>query len=181
MPTGYQIDEPNGLYFITLQVVEWIDVFTRVVYKDLLIDNLAYCQQHKGLKLYAYVIMSNHVHVVVQSRNSNLSNTLRDFKSYTSKLILNTIEQGVESRKNWMLRQFELAAYRHQRNRHYQFWTHENHAEHLYSSRFINQKITYIHQNPVRAGYVRQPEEYIYSSASNYAGLPSIMEVERIQ
>ena len=181
MPTGYQIDQPDGLYFVTLQVVEWIDVFTRLTYKEILIDNLDYCQQHKGLSIYAYVIMSNHVHMIVQCRNGNLSGVLRDFKSYSSKVILNAIEQGAESRREWMLRQFKLAAMRHQRNSHYQFWTHENHAEHLYSNHFIEQKMTYIHHNPVRAGSVRQPEEYLFSSASNYAGMPSILEVELIQ
>jgi REP element-mobilizing transposase RayT len=178
MSTGYHIDEPDGLYFVTLQVVDWVDVFTRQAYKDILIDNLAYCQKHKGLTLFAYVVMSNHVHMLVQSQNRNLSGTLRDFKSFTSKVIINTIEQGNESRKAWMLRQFLNAASTHRRNSHYQFWTHENHAEHIYSDKFMEQKIEYIHQNPVRAGYVRLPEDYIYSSASNYAGLPSVLDVE---
>ncbi|PZX09808.1 hypothetical protein LX69_03513 [Breznakibacter xylanolyticus] len=60
----------------------------------------------------------------------------------------------------------------------YQFWTHENHAERIYSDKFIEQKIEYIHQNPVRASYVRLPEDFVFSSASNYAGLPSVLEVE---
>ena len=178
MSTGYHINEPEGLYYVTLQVIDWIDVFTRPAYKEMIVENLAYCQKHKGLNLFAYVVMSNHVHLLVQSQNANLSDTLRDFKSYTSKIILDAIEQGNESRKTWMLRQFAQAAGKHRRNSHYQFWTHENHAEHIYSDKFIEQKIEYIHQNPVRASYVRLPEDYIFSSASNYAGLPSVLEVE---
>ena len=178
MSTGYHIDEPEGLYYVTLQVIGWIDVFTRQVYKEMLIDNLVYCHKHKGLTLFAYVVMSNHVHLLAQSQNGNLSGTLRDFKSYTSKIILDAIEQGNESRKTWMLQQFACAIYKHQRNSHYQFWTHENHAEHIYSDKFMEQKINYIHQNPVRAGYVHLPEDYVFSSASNYACLPSVLEVD---
>ncbi len=70
------------------------------------------------------------------------------------------------------------AAKEHERNSKYQFWTHENHSEHIYTDKFIKQKLEYIHKNPVRAGIAKQPEEYIYSSASNYACLESIMEVE---
>jgi REP element-mobilizing transposase RayT len=71
MPTGYQIKEQDQLYFITLQVVDWVDVFTRQVYRDIVIENLKYCQEHKGLVIYAYVIMSNHIHLLVQSSNGS--------------------------------------------------------------------------------------------------------------
>jgi len=77
MSTGYHIDKPEGLYLVTLQVVDWVDVFTRQAYKDILIDNIAYCQKHKGLTLFAYVVMSSHVHMPVQSQNRNMSGTLR--------------------------------------------------------------------------------------------------------
>ena len=85
MPTGYQIKEQDKLYFITLQVVEWIDIFSRQKYRDIIIDNLSYCQKNKGLEIYAWVIMSNHIHLLVKSEKEDLSNILRDFKSYTSK------------------------------------------------------------------------------------------------
>ncbi len=122
--------------------------------------------------------MSNHIHLLVQSETGNLSDTLRDFKSYTSKVILEQIQLNTESRREWMLKRFEISAAKHKRNSHYQFWTHENHAEHIYSQKFIEQKLEYIHQNPVRAGIVRQPEAYIYSSATNYANLQSVLNVE---
>ncbi len=173
----YQIKNQEGAYFLTLQVVGWIDIFTRQKYRDIIIQNLKYCQEHKGLSIFAYVIMSNHLHILVQSQTGTLSNTIRDFKSYTSKVILSTVENEMESRKEWMMNYFEHAAQAHERNRNYQFWTHENHAEQIYSDKFIRQKLNYIHMNPVRAGIVRKPEEYIYSSASNYAGLESIIDV----
>lgn len=162
MPTGYQIKEQDHLYFITLQVVDWVDVFTRKTYCNIIIESLKYCQQRKGLIVYGYVIMSNHIHLLVQSSNGNLSGTLRDFKSFTSKEILKAIQQNTESRRAWMLAVFRAAASNHVRNSNYQLWTHENYAVHIYSDKFIRQKLGYIHNNPVKAGMVHNPEDYVY-------------------
>ncbi|MFW6370543.1 MAG: REP-associated tyrosine transposase [Bacteroidota bacterium] len=178
MSTGYKIADQQGAYFLTLSVVNWVDVFTRQTYRDIIIENLRYCQKNKGLVIYAYVIMSNHIHLLVQSLEENLSGTIRDFKSYTSKTILENINNVSESRKEWLLKHFEIAAKKHKRNSNYQFWTHNNHPEIIYSDKFVKQKLEYIHNNPVKAGIVRNPEDYIYSSASNYAGLEYILEVE---
>ncbi len=179
MSTGYKIDNQEGAYYITLQIVNWADLFSRQVYRDIVIDNLRYCIANKGLIVYAYVIMSNHVHLLVQSNSGQLSNTIRDFKSYTSKKFIQCIEQNKESRSEWLLNVFKQAASMHKRNSHYQVWTHENHAVHVYSDKFVTQKLDYIHMNPVRAGLVRQPEDYIYSSACNYADESAVLaEVE---
>jgi REP element-mobilizing transposase RayT len=177
MSTGYQIKEQGALYYLTLQIVEWVDVFTRDKYKRLITDNLQYCQDHKGLEIFAYVIMTNHIHIIVRSNTDNLSDTIRDFKSYTSKELLKLIDSETESRREWMLAIFSKAAYKHERNSRYQIWTHENHAEQLWSNDFITSKVDYIHQNPVRAGVVAKPEDYLYSSARNYAGLESVLNV----
>ena len=100
MSTGYKIIEQDKLHFVTLQVVEWVDIFTRKKYRDIIVENLDYCQKNKGLEIYAWVIMSNHVHLLVKSDKDELSNILRDFKSYTSKKILDEIDSCNESRKN---------------------------------------------------------------------------------
>lgn len=92
MPTGYKINNQEGLYYLTLQVVEWVDVFTRQIYKDHIIENLRYCQQNKDFTIFAYVIMSNHIHMIAQSAAGNLSDTIRDFKSFKSKIILDEID-----------------------------------------------------------------------------------------
>ena len=139
MPTGYQIKEQDKLHFVTLQVVEWVDIFTRQTYRDIIIENLGYCQKNKGLEIYAWVIMSNHIHLLVKSEKEELSNILRDFKSYTSKKILEEIDTCNESRKEWMLKIFRDAAFKHKRNSEYQFWTHDNHAEYIFSNKFIEQ------------------------------------------
>jgi REP element-mobilizing transposase RayT len=177
MSTGYQIVEQDGLHYITFQIVKWVDVFTRKVYRDIVIDSLRFCQENKGLEIYAFVVMSNHIHLLVRSDVGKLSDTIREFKSYTAKQILLAIETEPESRRDWMMNIFEFAAKQHKRNEKYQVWTHENHAELIYSNAFIEQKINYIHDNPVRAGIVENPEDYIYSSANGMAGKTCILNI----
>lgn len=88
MSQGYQIKDQSAVHSVTLQVVQWLDIFTRKVYRDIIIESLKYCQREKVLEIYSYVIMSNHIHLLVRSGNANLSGTLRDFKSHISKEIL---------------------------------------------------------------------------------------------
>jgi len=174
---GYTIKDQEAAYYLTLQVVQWADLFTRKIYRDIVIDNLKYCQRKKGLEIYAFVIMSNHIHLLVKSEKGDLSAILRDFKSYTSKQIIQAIEETEESRRIWLLMIFRYAARQHKRNSKFQVWTHENRAIEVYSNKFIDQKIDYIHNNPVVAGIVENPEDYLYSSARNYADLESVMDI----
>jgi len=180
MSTGYQIVDQERPYYLTIQVVEWVDIFTRRNYRDIIVDSLNYCIKNKQLLVYGYVIMSNHVHLIAQSNKGDLSGTIRDFKSFTSKEILKAIEEGNESRNKWMLSVFKNAAMKHKRNSDYQLWTHENHALEIFSYNFFENKLDYMHANPVRAGLVEKPEEYIYSSAKNYAGENGLIPVETI-
>lgn len=177
MSQGYQIKDQSAAHYLTLQIVQWVDIFTRKIYRDIVIESLRYCQKEKGLEIYAYVIMSNHIHLLVRSGNENLSGTLRDLKSYTSKEILKAIIEKNESKRDWLLMIFKYAASKHKRNNTYQLWTHENHAEEVYSNKFIDQKLEYIHNNPVRSGIVANPEDYLYSSARNYADLESVLDI----
>lgn len=84
----YRKTTPDDLYFITLTVVGWVDVFSRKEYKDVLVKNLKYCQQKEGLEIFAYVIMTNHLHLVARRQYGDLTELLGRFKSYTSKKIL---------------------------------------------------------------------------------------------
>ena len=178
MTTGYQIKEQDKLYYLTFQVVYWIDIFTRKRYRDIFIESLKYSQENKGLELFAYVIMSNHVYLIARSDTENLSQTIGDIKKFTSKKILNSIKEEPESRREWMLFMFERAAKKHKRNTKYQLWTHESHAIHLYSDKFIKERLMYIHNNPVKAGIVENPEDYLYSSARNYASMDAVLDIE---
>lgn len=178
MSTAYKI-AGDGLYYLTFQIVGWVDIFTRKIYRDLTIDSLKYCQQHKGFELFAYVIMSNHIHLLAQNETRDLSDIIRDFKNHTSKKFLEVVNDNIESRSDWMKLVFEYHG-KYKNKQTNQVWTHENHAEQIYSQKFIEQKVDYIHNNPVRAGIVSRPEDYIYSSASNYAELDSIIDVIKI-
>jgi REP element-mobilizing transposase RayT len=134
-----------------------------------LLDSWRHCQQEKGLLLYAWCIMSNHLHFIASSKNADLSGVLRDFKKFTSKEVIKAIENNSsESRRNWMLSIFRNAGETNSRNKDYQFWRQDNHPIELYSSAFTVQRINYIHQNPVRAGIVEKGEDYRYSSAKDY-------------
>jgi REP element-mobilizing transposase RayT len=129
--------------------------------------------------LYGYVIMSNHIHLIIQSEDGKLSDLIRDFKKFTAKNILDKIQAVPESRKEWMLERFKLAAEKHTRNKNYQFWQYGNHAEEIYSNKFMWSKLDYIHLNPVRAGLVEKASHYIYSSASNYINDSGLLKIEK--
>jgi REP element-mobilizing transposase RayT len=165
---GYIIHDQQAIYYMTFTVVGLIDIFSSQSYRDIVIDSFKYCQQKKGLHLHAYVIMSNYVHLIASvDEGFTLSDFVRDCKKFTSKSILDAIENsGVESRREWMLHQFKYYASLHSRNETYQLWEHDNHPIELSSPAFTQQKIDYIHENPVKAGLVYRAEDYIYSSAS---------------
>lgn len=179
MPTGYQIQHQHLPHFLTLQIVDWVDIFTRKIYKDQIVDALNYCVENKGLTIYGFVIMSNHIHLIAKSSEKALSDVIRDFKSYTSKQMLAFVQSGKESRGKWMLRVFSESAKRHKRNANFQVWTHENHSIELFSADFFQNKLDYIHNNPVRAGWVSLPEHYIYSSAIDYSGEIGLVKIEK--
>jgi REP element-mobilizing transposase RayT len=166
---GYKIRDKEGIHFVTFAVAEWVDVFTRKDYRDILLDSIRHCQQEKGLVLHSWCLMSNHVHLVVSAKEHNTSDILRDFKKYTSKQIIKAVaEHPAESRREWMLEIFRKAGESNSRNTNYQFWRQDNQPKELYSEKFTNQKLEYIHNNPVEAGIVEKAEEYLYSSARDY-------------
>jgi REP element-mobilizing transposase RayT len=182
MSRTYKFANPEGLYYITFATVGWVDVFTRRQYKDILIESLNFCQKEKGLELYGYVIMTNHVHLIAKAKEDiGLSAIIRDFKKYTSKQVLKAIEENPqESRKEWMLRIFKKAGEYNSNNKDYQFWRQDNHPIELYKAETIQQKLDYIHNNPVEEGFVTVPEDYLYSSARNYAELDNLLEIDFI-
>lgn len=177
----YIISDQNGLYFLTFTIIDWVDVFTRKEYKIVLTDSMNYCIKEKGLTVYGWVIMSNHMHVIWQAKEGfMLSDIIRDFKKYTAKKILEMIEQEAESRKVWLLNKFKYAGSRLKRISKYKFWKDGNHAILLEPNQvnIIEQKLDYIHNNPVRAMIVENQEDYIFSSARDYCGEDGLVEIE---
>jgi putative transposase len=163
----------NEKYFLTITVVDWIDVFTRKELSEVIVNSLRYCQQTKGLEIFAWCLMPSHLHLVVsvsETSDNTLSDVMRDFKKYTSKQIVKTINEIAESRKEWLLKHFEYAGKYNPKIKDYKFWQDGLHPIELTSGKFIDQKISYIHQNPVEAGIVYSAEDYVLSSAAEYAG-----------
>lgn len=167
----------NGSYYLTLTVDSWIDVFTRKNHKDAIIESLCYCIKEKGLNVYAYCLMTNHLHLVVNCNEPfQLKDVIRDFKKFTSKKILSQIINQPESRREWMLENFNNAANASGKHKDFKFWKTGSHAIELTTEKFVWDKINYIHQNPVSENFVNKPEHWLYSSVSNYMGNESILE-----
>lgn len=164
MAFAYTVKDQFGLYFVTFTVHQWADVFTRRDYSDIIIDSLKFCQKEKGLNIYAYVIMSNHIHLIIQSRQTPLSDIIRDLKKFTATKIVNAIRENPrESRRKWLLWLFK-------KEEKVWFWEEGYHGEEIFSKAFFATKLKYIHQNPVRAGIVEKEEEYLLSSCCDYYG-----------
>jgi len=154
------------LYFITLTVSGWADVFIRREYSDVILDSLEFSQKYKGLEIYTYVIMTNHIHLIVSREKGKIGDWVRDFKSYTSKVLTSIIlENSGESRKEWMKMIFKFNAKQSNKKTGYSFWQDGFHPILLDSNSIIDQKVEYIHNNPVKAGFVSNQEDWRLSSA----------------
>ena len=168
------------MHFTTSTTVGWIDFFSRQIYREILIDSLKWCQENKGLHICAYVIMTNHLHMVAYTDKIPLEEVLKSFKKFTAARILEAVNDPSESRSEWikwLLKWF--GSHVRQEN---QIWQHGNHPIALWSQKVTGQKVSYIHNNPLRAGWVGDPTHWRYSSAGAYAGLnrPELLEVEVI-
>jgi putative transposase len=178
MSNRYKVLSQSGMYFMTMTIVGWIDIFSRQRYRDIAIESLRYCQKEKGLILHAYVIMTNHIHVIASVKEGlQLSDVIRDFKKFTAKRIWESIEKDPESRREWLQYMFKYFAINNKTGQEFQIWTHNNHPITVWSKDVIAQKLDYIHLNPVRAGWVAYAEHYLYSSALFYREGKGLLEI----
>ncbi len=169
MSSKYKVGEDAIPHFVTFSVVGWIDVFSREQYKELFVGSLKYCQENKGLVLHAWVIMTNHVHLIISSNTNKIEHIVRDVKKYTSKQIIKAIQDNSsESRKEWMLNIFSYTGKHNNNNKDFQFWQQDYHPIELSSNEKIKQRLDYLHENPVRSGLVWEPWHYKYSSGIDY-------------
>ena len=166
MATKYRFGDSEIAHFITFVPIaigiNWIGALSRPLYKDIFVESLCYCQKEKGLRLYAWVIMSNHIHLIASAeRGIMLADVIRDLKKFTSKQIEQAIRENTfESRKEWMLWMFKRAGQRNSNNKNFQFWQQDNHPFELYGYEMLQQKLLYLHENPVRAGLVYETWHY---------------------
>jgi len=179
----YRITDQQDLYFLTATVVDWVDVFTRKELAEIVIDSLRFCQQRKGLLLYAWCLMPSHLHLIASAKEGfSLSDVMRDSKKHTSKKIVAAIHDIQESRKRWMLDRFEFAGRYNPKIEFFKFWQDGNHPVLLDSPEKLRQRLDYVHENPVSAGLVYESHHYVYSSAIDYytptKGLLDIVRIE---
>ncbi len=166
------------MYFISFATVNWIDVFTRNEYKDEIIKSWQYCQEKKGLNIFAWCIMPSHVHLLIGSHDKPLEDIVRDMKSHTSTQMRKMIkEHPKESRREWLLWMFERAGKKNSNNTDWQFWQQHNKPLEIINEKMYNETVWYIHQNPVVSGFVYTAEQWVYSSAKDYAENKGIIKL----
>jgi putative transposase len=170
----YRIVDPKLPHFVTCTVLHWIPVFTRPATVEILLDSLRFLTRD-GLQVYAYVILENHLHMLLQSRQ--LDRDMARFKSYTAKQLIAYLS---ENNVTAILEQLAFYKKAHKDDRAYQFWQEGYHPEWIQNEEMMRQKVDYVHQNPVKRGYVDLPEHWRYSSARNYLGQPGLLEVCRV-
>lgn len=178
MSEKYKVRDHERAYYMTLTVTGWVDVFTRVNHRQALVDSLAFCQREKGLELFAWCLMSNHLHLVGRATGTiTLPEIIRDLKKHTAKSIIRQIVEEPESRREWMLRLFGERADELKRVSHYKLWQDGFRPMELFGNIFIAEKVNYIHMNPVESYLVEHPDHWMFSSARNYAGLDGLLDV----
>ena len=172
MGSKYAIRDQFSIHSVTFTVVNRIDIFIRDYYKEIILSSLKYCQENKHLQVHAYCIMTSHIHLIISVSEGELSDVIRDIKSFTSRQIKEILQDkaNAESRRKWVLWMFERAGKRNKRNNSFQFWQQHNHPIELSTNEMIDQRLDYVHNNPVEAGFVFKAEDWIWSSARQYAG-----------
>jgi REP element-mobilizing transposase RayT len=169
MSSKYKTGDNEIPHFVTFTIVGWIDVFTRAIYKDILVNSLTFCTKNKGLELHAWVIMTNHVHLIISAKQNSIPELVRDIKKHTSKMIIASIQKNKkESRKEWMINMFDYAGKTNKDNMYFQLWKKYYHPIALNSPRRLEIALNYLHDNPVIAGFVWEPWHYKYSSGIDY-------------
>lgn len=177
MPQRWKVHEPLRPHFITCTVVHLIPVFRRDEYFRVLTNSLIYCIQQRGLRVYAFVIMPDHFHLICSQVDGDISGVVRDLKRFTSgQLFKLLVRDGAYA--PW-LRAMRNAA---RGDSEAKLWDDEFHPEQIHSQPFFQQKCNYIHANPIRAGYVDDPSQWKYSSAClHYEGREAVIPIEPIE
>ena len=177
MSRNYKFHNPEGIYFVSFATIYWMDVFVRDMYFDVLMESLNFCRSKLGMLVHAYCFMLSHVHLIFGAANNNHGELLKSFITFTSKKMQAIIADDPQESKEWMLWMMEHAASKNSNVRNRQFWQQHNQPIELWSNHVIDQKVAYVHENPVEAGFVLEAEYWKYSSAVDYSGSKGLLEI----
>ena len=176
MPQHFKVYDSAYPYFVTSAIIHWIPVFRRDDYFQVITESLGYCVDHKGFRVHGYVIMPNHFHAICSVAGGSLQDVMRDLKKHTSKLIAAKLEEN--GRTLWLNAMRRAAG----DSGGVRVWDEAYHPEEVRTRPFFEQKIRYMHDNPVRAGFVTDPCEWKYSSAAAwYRDQQSIVPVTPVE
>ena len=169
MTNSYRVfNDKNYPYFVTWTIVDWLPIFAEPSYRQIILDSLSYLRTNKKTELNAFVVMSTHSHAILWPDDGiNLSDVMRDFKRFTSRKISQHAKQQGDKE---ILANFERARLRNraQNISTYQVWQEGSHPEAIFTEKFAQQKLDYIHLNPIRAGLVNAADQWPFSSARAY-------------
>lgn len=158
-----------GHLFISANTYRRVPLFRYRRPREIVFENLEFYRREYAFQLHAYVLMPNHFHLLINFPSQrNLVDFLRDFKSAIGIQVVEWLK--ADNRKKLLSRLAVLRASRRHKDARYSVWQRDSYITPLLSARIIRQKFRYIHENPVRAGLVVVPEDYLYSSARVYAG-----------
>jgi len=165
MRSRYRIHEARSAHFVTSTIVAWLPVFTSAPRCDILAQSWAYCREHKGLQIHAWVILDNHFHAILSA--PDLMQVMRDFKRFTAQRIMDQLQA---ENCEWLLNQFEYFHAAHKSQSERQVWQEGFHPVAISNDEIMLQKMDYLHNNPVKRGLVAAPEHWRYSSAHEQCG-----------
>mgnify|MGYP001397687830 FL=1 len=146
MRSRYKIVDLEGIYFLTSSIVAWIPALIGRDTLDMMVESFAFCRKNKGLKIYAYVIMENHFHMVAEA--PELGQVMQSLKRHTAAEILRLAEC---SGRSWLLDEFAYRKARHKQSSEHQIWQEGYHPQLIQTDEMLHQKIHYIHEKIGRA------------------------------
>jgi REP element-mobilizing transposase RayT len=170
--TRYRFYENEYLYFLTCTIVGWLAVFRRPEAVQVVFDSWEFLKKEKGFRLYGYVILENHLHMVASA--PEVANAVKSFKMYTARQTIDLLEAHGAT---VLLKQLRALKLRHKTASEYQVWEEGSKPKQIKEDEMMLQKLEYMHKNPVKRGYVDEPVHWRYSSARNYAGMAGLIEV----
>jgi REP element-mobilizing transposase RayT len=170
----------RGCYYLTFNVTDWTDIFVKPVFKQIIVESLNYFVEKRGLIVYGWCLMTNHLHLIAKaSKGFSLTPLANEYKSFTSKIILEDIDAESEVRRIWILKNLTGRGSPFRLYDKFQVW--QSNVNPIYidseSLHILNEHLEYVHNYPVKDRIVTKPEDYLYSSARDYAGMKGLVNI----